>query len=82
MKFMHTSYSGVVSGPYTPEEAVVRQGEAVALLCDGDALAELRVQVQDLQEMVGRLIEALPTIGRAGAKTMAEVLGSSWEPQS
>lgn len=81
MKFMHTNYLGSVSGPYTAEEAVVRQGEAVALLCDGDAVAELRAQVQDLQCMVGRLIEALPVTGKAGTQTLCDVLGHSWKPE-
>lgn len=81
MRFMHTDYLGTVTGPYTAEEAVRKQGHVEASLHIGQ-VAMLTAELHSLQEMVGRLIDALPLTGRAGVQTLCEVLGNNnWKAE-
>lgn len=80
MQFFYRDFAGT-TGPYTAEEAVTKQTDREAVLCDSQ-LERLQAKIDSLQGMLGRLIDMQPIRGKADAEELARVIGYAWEPSA
>jgi len=79
MELYRTDFGGT-KGPYTVEEAVTHETERAAMQADG-TVERLRSQVECLQGMVARLIDAVPYSShseRQHVEKVGNIVGYCW----
>lgn len=83
MRFNHVDFCNIKTGPYTSEEAVARQLDQEAALCDGQ-MERMQARIEALQGIISRLIDVVPQTSqsyKAHCELMANVIGYCWEPE-